>query len=166
MQEIIKLSQLTITIIVINEDTVKYYFKGEIAEQFSHTQVVIKPHRNVIFKLEDVNYISSVGIREWIMVVNKFSNQKVVFTKCSIYFVDQMNMVPDCLGKARVQSFYAPYYRDCDDCDGEKKCLIDLSNCTDPIKNLPVNKCKECNEELEFDALEESYFSFLNHQKV
>ena len=160
----IDLFELKIFIEIVDSKTIRYKFNGRISQKFSHSQVPIKKHPQIIFDLESVSYISSVGIREWILVVNKFQNQKVYFTKCSIYFVDQMNMVPDCLGLAKVRSFYAPYYRECEDCDGEKNCLINLKNHPNPAANLPAFNCSDCQKDLEFDALEESYFSFLDHK--
>ena len=76
-------------------------------------------------------------------------------------------MVPDSIGNASIQSFYAPYFRECNKCDGEKNCLIDALEHKDNLQNSvpPEVKCGDCNEELEFDALEESYFSFFSKSK-
>ena len=55
----------------------------------------------VVFDLAKVEYVSSVGIREWVLLINHWSkSHKIFYENCSIYFVDQINMVPDCLGPA------------------------------------------------------------------
>ena len=74
--------------------------------------------------------------------------------------VDQINMVPDSLGTGTIESFYAPYF-----CatHGEANKLVHLK---DSIKTLearvaPPMTCDTCHSDLEFDALEASYFMFV-----
>jgi DNA-directed RNA polymerase subunit RPC12/RpoP len=58
---------------------------------------------------------------------------------------------------ASIQSFYAPYY--CESCGKENKIHLKA----DQVKNrkAPKMECPKCGEEMDFDAIEAQYFSFL-----
>ena len=75
--------------------------------------------------------------------------------------IDQINMVPECLGSGYVESFYAPYFCDCGE---EVNQLITIRDSRDMLVSLqaPQFKCAACGRNLEFDALEESYFQFIS----
>jgi hypothetical protein len=68
-------------------------------------------------------------------------------------------MVPDSLGRGRVESFFAPYF-----CSthGEVNRIITVAEHLTQLegKQAPEFKCEHCSVPLEFDALEESYFLF------
>lgn len=162
---VVELDMLSISI-THHTDHSKYIFKGHLSESFDQRHIPQSQHRTVSFDLAGIEYVSSVGIREWVMLLNHWSkDHRVYFERCSIYFVDQMNMVPDCLGTATVKSVYAPYYRECDQCSGEKNQLIKFSGRQKSQQKMaiPEFQCERCDKPLEFDALDDSYFSFLNH---
>lgn len=163
MKKTVDFGTLKITI-DIHGEVALYKFDGIIDENFKETDIPRAPDKNVVFDLEKIESINSIGIREWIKLSNGFSDSlNLSYRNCSVPFVDQMNMVPDSIGNATVQSFYAPYYRECNKCTGERSCLIDTLSSEEQLQNStpPAKSCSDCNEELEFDALEESYFSFL-----
>ena len=159
----------TLNIVIdIHGSIATYRFIGVIDENFKEADIPRAPGKKVIFDLKDIQSINSIGIREWIKLANDYQDSlSLIYKNCSIAFVDQMNMVPDSIGNASIQSFYAPYYRECKTCPGEKSCLLDLVECEQQVQKSepPQRKCLDCNEELEFDALEESYFSFLKRKK-
>jgi hypothetical protein len=110
--------------------------------------------------LEEINNFNSCGIREWIYLIRDIGELgKLSFTKCSVTMIDQINMVPDSLGKGRVLSFFAPYFCNC---GGEVNRLIEVDQHRVSLesKQAPEFKCEKCGSPLEFDALEESYFLF------
>lgn len=163
----IELNKLHITITQAAGATT-FVFAGHLNESFDQRLIPTASTRLVNFDLAGIEYVSSVGIREWVMLVNHWStHHQLQFHRCSIYFVDQMNMVPDCIGSATVHSVFAPYYRDCETCSGEKSRLIELAPSTSSATSfsIPELQCEQCEHLLEFDALDESYFSFLNHLK-
>lgn len=151
------------------ENLAVYNFVGDIDENFKENEIPRSPGLKTIFDLGGINNINSIGIREWIKLANGFKDSKeLLYKNCSIIFIDQVNMVPDSIGTAKIVSFYAPYFIDCGDCSGEKVCLLDVNEDQAFIKQQigPPRTCKECNKVLEFDALEESYFSFIDKEKV
>lgn len=145
-----------------SEQQVYYVFSGEVDETFRQEDVPIYHDRSLILNLADVVNFNSVGIREWVQLVRKLSEtgQPIVFRECSISFVDQINMVPDTKGPGVVESFYAPYYCSC---GKEVNKLIFVADHRNLLQQgeAPHFSC-ECGKELEFDALEESYFQFLD----
>lgn len=139
---------------------VVYRFVGDVDEQFRQRDVPRIKKANITFVLEEINNFNSCGIREWIYLIRDIEGLgKLKFTMCSVTMIDQINMVPDSLGKGRVESFFAPYYCDC---GGEVNRLIIVEDNIEQLqaKQAPVFACDKCSKPLEFDALEESYFLF------
>jgi len=139
---------------------VTYRFIGEVDEHFRQREVPRIAKAKITFVLEDVATFNSCGIREWIYLVREIGELGTLrFTRCSVAMIDQINMVPDSLGKGEVESFFAPYYCGC---GGEVNRLISVSESINQLvlKHAPEFKCENCGNQLEFDALEESYFLF------
>jgi hypothetical protein len=142
------------------DNEVVYRFVGDVDEHFRQKDVPRIRKAQITFVLEEINNFNSCGIREWIYLIRDISELgSLKFTKCSVTMIDQINMVPDSLGKGRVESFFAPYYCQC---GGEVNRLIAVDQHIETLQNkqAPEFKCEKCGKNLEFDALEESYFLF------
>lgn len=142
---------------------VTYRFIGDVDEHFRQKDVPRIKKAKITFLLEEVNNFNSCGIREWIYLIRDISELgDLRFTRCSVTMIDQINMVPDSLGKGSVESFFAPYFCQNTSCGGEVNRLIDVKTHLNSLlnKQAPPFKCEKCANELEFDALEESYFLF------
>jgi hypothetical protein len=137
-----------------------YTFEGDVDEHFRQKDVPRIRRPSIIFNLEQVNTFNSCGIREWIFLVRDVGELgRLRFINCSVAMIDQINMVPESIGKGEVVSFFAPYFCAC---NGEENRLIKVSENL-PIlqaKQAPEFDCDQCGKKLEFDALEESYFLF------
>lgn len=159
MSETIEFGKLSIEIKQTATEVV-YRFIGDVDEQFRQKDVPRIKKANITFVLEEVNNFNSCGIREWIYLIRDIENLgKLKFTHCSVTMIDQINMVPDSLGKGRVESFFAPYYCQC---GGEVNRLVVVEDNLEQLqaKQAPEFQCEKCHKALEFDALEESYFLF------
>jgi len=155
----LQLGKLTITI-VERDGEVTYYFSGFVDEQFRHKDVPRITKSKIVFDLEGITHFNSCGIREWIYLVRDISQLgKLHYRKCSVAVIDQINMVPDTLGKGVIESFFAPYFCPC---SGEVNRLIQVQNFASQVESgkAPAFNCDSCGQPLEFDALEESYFLF------
>lgn len=164
MTRTIQFNVLRITI-TETANAVIYEFSGDVDEHFRHSEVpkIKKPH--IIFELSHIRNFNSVGIREWIYLIRDFDGVgRLTFKNCSVSMIDQINMVPDSLGNAQIESFYAPYFCDSDSCQKEVNHLIEVTRWQQFLNNkvAPQFRCETCNEPLQFDALEESYFLFAN----
>ena len=141
-------------------DVTTYTFVGDVDEHFRQKDVPRLVRPKIVFVLEDVNNFNSIGVREWIYLVREFGDLgELVFSRCSVTMIDQINMVPDSLGSGRVDSFFAPYFCKC---GGEVNRLIVVEENLAKLqsKQAPTLACEKCKNTLEFDALEESYFLF------
>lgn len=139
-----------------------YTFRGDVDETFVHEQIPLPQSRTVFLNLCQINYFNSIGIREWIHFMRRLAKIcSPILQECSVGVIDQINMVPDTLGNSRVESFFAPYYCGC---GKESNRLIQVAEYESDLRQMeaPTFEC-ECGQTLEFDAIEESYFQFLQH---
>lgn len=160
MEQTLSLQNLTIHIRDL-EDRVVYTFSGDIHENFQSKDIPKIQKPKIVFKLGGIENFNSCGIREWTFFMREMEKHgDIFFEECSVTMVDQFNMVPDTLSKAKVVSFYAPYYCECRD---ETNQLIPVDRYKLDLEKgkAPELKCDQCENTLEFDALEESYFMFL-----
>lgn len=111
----------------------------------------------VTFDFKDVTRVNSCGVRDWVNMLQKLPSTEVLYTECPMVVVKQLNAVPDFSGKAKIDTFYAPYF--CEKCDEEDVKLIPTSAVKDG--QPPEMKCKTCGSVLGFDAIPNQYFSFL-----
>jgi hypothetical protein len=142
------------------KDEVVYRFLGDVDEHFRQKDLPRIRKPIITFVLEEVQTFNSCGIREWIFLVRDISQcGSLRFTRCSVAMIDQINMVPESLGSGSVESFFAPYYCAC---RGEINRFIEVAPNLGELKakQAPTFACEKCGKDLEFDALEESYFLF------
>ncbi len=159
MANVIDFGKLKITIEESASEVI-YRFHGEVDEHFRQKDVPRVKKPLIRFHLEHVVTFNSCGIREWIFLVKDIGELGTLqFEHCSVSMIDQINMVPDSLGKGDIVSFYAPYFCSC---GGEVNRLVDVSNNFESLQNkqAPEFKCETCGKSLQFDALEDSYFLF------
>lgn len=157
---LIELNKVKIEI-VDSESTRTLVFDGVIDEDFTYSQLKCDSSKFVV-DFDNLNGINSCGIREWINFVESLGDSvEIEYNNCPQIVIQQMNMVSGFLTKnAKVIDFYAPYF--CEETDEEKMILINASeviNGKAPEKTLEMNGDSV---ELEFDAIEEQYFKFLN----
>ena len=148
--------------IVEEDEAVFYRFKGDVDENFQHSKVTRVKKDKLILELGGIRLFNSCGIREWIYFMRDMAEHgSLIFRECSVAMIDQINLVPDSLSGGVIESLYAPYFCEC---RGEVNKLIRVSDFRESLTNkvAPNFPCKKCGKDLEFDALEESYFLFAN----
>lgn len=163
IEESITLGKLEIKIESPAPDTLVFYLSGVVDEHFQKDRIPQLRCSRLILDLAGIQDFNSVGIREWVHFLQLFKDVKeLIFRRCSITMVDQLNMVGTTRGHARIESMYAPYFRSCDKCadNPEINCLIEVKDHLSDMQQgrAPVMRCQACQLELEFDAIEESYF--------
>lgn len=159
MSDTIQFGNLTITIQQANGEAT-YTFNGEVDEMFKQKDVPRIKASVINLVLEGITHFNSCGIREWVYLVRDFSSLgRLIFKRCSVAMVDQINMVPDSVTGGEVESFFAPYA--CEE-HGEISKLIDMQTMGREVlaKHPPTMKCDHCTRTLDFDALPGSYFLF------
>ncbi len=117
----------------------------------------------VIFNFREVTMINSCGVRAWINFIRDIQDTRSIhFQHCTPEVISQINMIPNFLGKAEIDSLYADY--SCGSCGHQQKYYYEKG------KNLPSSsgddlpevKCEKCGEVSEMDELEDEFFSFLD----
>lgn len=106
---------------------------------------------------KDVARVNSCGVREWVNLVTSIPAVAFTYEECPIVVVKQLNAVPDFMGKAKVSSFFAPYF--CESCDKEAVKLIKTTEIAGD--KPPESKCETCGKPMNFDAIPNQYLSFL-----
>lgn len=143
----------------ILQDELNVELIGAIDEDADFKELLGLEQKTISFDFDKVNMINSCGIREWIKFLEKIPEKTdIVYNNCPQIIIEQINMVHGFFRKgASIESFYAPYY--CEKCGKEQKIPLKA----DQVKNrkAPKMECPKCAEEMDFDAIEAQYFSFL-----
>ncbi len=135
---------------------------GVIDEDANFDKIKALKMGHYIFDFNSVNMINSCGIREWIKYLQEIEGATISYINCPQIIIEQVNMVHGFIRKGiTVSSFFAPYF--CSTCDTGKKILLKNAEVTGT--KPPVKLCNTCSNELEFDAIEKQYFSFLSQGK-
>lgn len=133
---------------------------GDLSEHADFAAVLGAASRELVFDLRGVRRINSCGVREWIRLMDalRAEGRVLALEHCSVAFVNQMNMIMNFSGNARVRSFYAPYL--CGRCGHEYSELCLLAEGAAP--DLPeTSVCPSCGADAEFDDLRDAYLGFL-----
>jgi anti-anti-sigma regulatory factor len=143
----------------ILQDELNVELIGAIDEDADFKELEGLEQKTMSFDFDKVTMINSCGIREWIKFLEKVPEAvHVIYRNCPQIIIEQINMVHGFFRSgASIESFYAPYY--CESCGQENK--IHLKS--EQVKNrkAPKMECPKCAEEMDFDAIEAQYFSFL-----
>jgi hypothetical protein len=120
----------------------------------------------VVINTAGVVRINSSGVREWVNWMKELDRRgcRSYFVECSPAIVTQCNYFDRFTGSGQIVSFYTPYF--CSMCDADKELLIEVS---EALRELPFKppayRCDRCNQELEFDEFESTYFAFLSSMR-
>jgi DNA-directed RNA polymerase subunit RPC12/RpoP len=90
---------------------------------------------------------------------------KLILENCPPSIIEQVNHIKNFLGDNKIKSFYAPYF--CSNCKTEHNIFFEVKNLpSQKMKEAPEIKCPQCQEIMEFEEVEEEYFSFLNKNQT
>jgi hypothetical protein len=156
---VLNFDNLKIHLESVQADCVLLRIEGEIHENFKAKHIALPKAASYIINLSALKSINSLGIREWTAFIGMLcKNSTVTLDECSVVFIDQANIVPQILSNSKVSSFFAPYY--CPQCNLELNCKLSSGS---HRKRLQERRAPQlihsCGAELQFDALEESYFA-------
>ncbi len=140
----------------------KLAVSGQVNENFAFDDLDFSDADTVQLDLNEISLMNSSGVKRWFKFIEAIpASTKIIYQNVPPIIVTQMNIVEGFLSpNAEVETFYAPYFDD--ENDEEIKRLLKPSDIVD--KKAPELK-NDSGEELEFDALEETYFKFLDKLK-
>jgi len=118
-------------------------------------------NRRLVLDLAGVNFINSLGVRDWIRMQSEATRQGIAIElrRVSEPIIHQLNMIIATRGTSQVASFFAPYA--CDACGREESLLVDARSPGLTQLVAPPQKCPECGAAMAFNDFPERYFSFL-----
>jgi eukaryotic-like serine/threonine-protein kinase len=118
-------------------------------------------NRRLVLDLAGVNFINSLGVRDWIRMQSEATRQgiSIELRRVSEPIIHQLNMIIATRGTSQVASFFAPYA--CDACGREESLLVDARSPGLAQLVAPPQKCPECGAVMAFNDFPERYFSFL-----
>lgn len=114
--------------------------------------------RAVVVDVGEVQRITSFGVRQWIRALERLPKtlEQLYLLSCPTFFIDQLNMVLNFGGSARLLTFAAPFT--CKSCGAESNELIDVT--TERMPPTAVRRCVACGGMLECDE-PASFFAFV-----
>jgi serine/threonine protein kinase len=119
--------------------------------------------KTVVLNVGGITRLTSFGVRQWLRAMQELpkSLAQVYLLGCPTFFVDQLNMVLNFGGPAKILTVVAPYT--CSACGVESGETIDvLAEQGNLAKGaVPEKECARCGNKLEFDETAESYFAFV-----
>ncbi len=136
--------------------------QGDFREHTDFSRLTARLEGEVEFDLAWVRYLNSAGVRHWVNFLRALDKvTEYRYVRASVAFVTQAAMVPEVLGRGRVDSFLVPYA--CEDCDLEEDRLMQMGALAGGgwPPTIPDFACPRCKGELVFDDLPQRYFAFL-----
>lgn len=117
----------------------------------------------VIFDLEQVSFVNSIGLREWVRTLRALDGRgaQITLSRCSEAVVHNMNMVLAARGRAAVDSFHMPYH--CEFCDRHISVCLSVAEHLDTFRLMqaPEQHCSECGRAMQMSEMPETYLMFL-----
>jgi eukaryotic-like serine/threonine-protein kinase len=147
--------------LVVDGDAALATVTGLVDEQFSGIAMVPEI-RTLVIDVSKMTRMTSFGVRQWLSSMAELSRSlsDLYLLGCPTFFVDQLNMVLNFGGSAKVLTVLAPYM--CRSCGTESGEAIDvLAQSATLAKAAPGMQCSRCGGALEFDETPQSYFAFL-----
>jgi hypothetical protein len=140
-------------------DTTFIALGGDITEEAELDLALEGIGKNAVIDLSGIKRVNSFGVRNWVNFMQALAEvcESVRFENCATCMVRQFSMVPTTRKGAHIGSLMLPYY--CPDCDDEREIRLEVRAASAP-EEPPEENCPECGEEMEFDDVPESYFSF------
>ncbi len=119
--------------------------------------------KSLVIDVSAMTRMTSFGVRQWLKAMDGLPKTvtDLYLLGCPTFFVDQLNMVLNFGGGAKVLTVVAPYT--CPSCGMESGETVDVlaERATLAKGGVPEKDCGRCGGKLEFDETPESYFSFV-----
>lgn len=142
---------------------------GNIGETCDVFHLDLTDVRILYLNFDKVNYINSVGVKNWIFWTGSLSKPlEMHYAKCPPLIVNQIVLVKGFLpSNGLVDSFYVPYF--CDDCSKEDIFLAEKGKHYAPGKSgglvrtlIPdFRACPKCGAQMEMDMVPDKLNKFL-----
>lgn len=125
--------------------------RGRVNESFPGEAIGNKLRGAVVFDLTEVDRITSFGVRAWLQMLDLAKMREAVFVRASPAVVNQVTMMRNFCGPARIHSLVAPYA--CENCGNEFGVTYEaVADKTALRARNPLTiECPECRNGAELD---------------
>ena len=148
---------------VTADDAALVHVSGLVDENFSGFGNLASM-KTVVISVAKMTRMTSFGVRQWLKSMDALPKTitDLHVLGCPTFFVDQLNMVLNFGGQAKVLTVMAPYT--CPSCGTESGETIDVlvERANLARGGIPDKECQRCGGQLEFDETPESYFAFVS----
>ena len=151
----------------------RYFLQSDIDEFSKFDQIDLPVSARLIFDLEGVMRLNSMGLRTWIQWIRRLKKDtQIVFRKCPKIIMDQVNILDGFLPTDGViESFFVPY--ECENCGAEEMKLMErgthfVEGTADTKEGnlVPENcNCPACGAQMELGIFPNKYFRFLKYRR-
>jgi hypothetical protein len=140
-----------------------YLLAGILDETANLSELATRITGPTILDLRDVRRISSAGTRNWLTLIRNIPAQKIVLRACSRAVVEQMNMLLDFTGGAKVESVVLPF--ECPTCEHFDNVLAPVGELRRQlIQGAPQSPaCTRCRTQMTLAEDPHGYFMFLRY---
>ena len=145
-----------------NDNPAKFVVSGDITEFADLGRLQLELGATSELDLGGIAQVNSTGVREWMkfMRLVNAAGQQLVLRRCSVSFVNQLNMIRRFAGGAQVASILLPFA--CIDCETQTERLLELAPGLDIKATTEASlPCASCGANAVFDDLPNIYFAFL-----
>lgn len=113
---------------------------------------------DVVFSLEGVDKINSIGILNWVKAFTPFAKGRSVRVRNLSYpLANQAASISNLFAGAEIESSMAPYY--CSKCQAEYLVPVERKEFLAAGAQIPNKNCSHCGSEMTFEELP-TYFEF------
>jgi hypothetical protein len=137
---------------------------GRIEEQFvqlvNQLSPVFTKFHQIQIDLDQLNFINSSGIREWVKMMALLKERKTILKRCPVFMIRQANLVDGFFNDNTViESFYVSYYNE----ENDKEITVLYEKSKHYGKGYMQIPDVVIRDGLSFniDVIREKYFSFL-----
>ncbi len=145
-------------------DALLVTLKGAMDETAGKSLSALHDHakKHVIFDFLQVEYVNSLGIRNWINFIRHFQEgRQILYRECSPDIVMQMNMMPSFQGGGKIESFYASY--ECQSCGNDGRLRFETKLDRERLEQaLDECLCESCQKSVEIEEDKDSFLIFLD----
>ena len=150
--------------IQFSPDLVTVAFDGPIDESVGAALAEIRSQvrtNALLFDLEKVDHINSVGIATWIAHVRAFDGVRLELTRLPYNFVNLCEIIPGLLGHRKVHSLQVRYH--CARCEDGQVQYSFLERRDALVGNHPTTKvCRRCDGQMEIDDHDLDYLGIFD----
>jgi hypothetical protein len=141
-----------------DEGQARLFIRGKITGEADLRPVAERLRGPVEVDLSEVYRLNSEGVLVWLAFLRALpEGVRLTLSRCSVAFVEQMNLLVGLARGQEVRSVLAPYL--CEGCGAVREDEVPVSALLTGALPTPA-PCPKCGGRMELDVLPDAYFAF------